>query len=849
MRLYLLDPKLAKGKRPKQPLNQPAAKVMTAPAGGKMPLGNPSPTSAGIANSAGAASRGGKVVGLRADGRMIYETEAKDRSGRGAASGLLGATQKEFAKRHPKLFLRVSKAADFSGAIQKSVPVGTIHEWQDGSYKKVDEGVWVPVTMPGHNDHPVDQTGEPIGGPVEIPDAKPTSHPWRTQFSKYGITSGFPPADMHPDEVQVDLSGDIHSHWILRHRSPKTGHIVNAYSKEFNKRNINQKWRRVSRVSRARYQSLQRGFQKTIREGLRAKKVTKEHEAATILQTMSETGSRIGTKDSSKALGISTLRVENVEVDGDTIHFYFPGKYGIINTPSVKDRTLAKMYQKLIKGKDGNAKVFDQANHFFARRYLKEHAEGRMIPHDFRSWLCSKWAADEFDKLTPPSIPRDLRKAKRLANKLILQVATTVAQRMFNRPSNTRDSYINPKIINAWLTKHGFPDSLKKAKDGRSTFDIALEMPIEPHRPIPEKNEIESYPLPDWVKVPEGLYKGQLEEGQKEEMEHTSDPKKAKKIAQDHLEEDPKYYIKLRAAGLMDKGVAASTGGTAVPISDIAGAAKKYLAGRRPLNMSELRHTLKHGHYSIISAGRNSNHPEEKNLPADHPRFQQRHEDLRRDLDRHGFGYTEVDGHYGGKERSFIVHHNSGFKLNNPAYMVHHRDVSEHKIIRDLGKKYNQDSVIHSKDGTHEMHYTTGPNSGTHHKGTGHAMKPHASDSYTEVPSLGRSSRFSLNFDWDHYHGLQHALYKSVELFVRALTTTEVKEEAKRKLRFGGVAAPMTPDLPEVGQDWEDAAPSEEAAVDEEGEEIENEGSFSNPFSRVEAKRRIRRSLDLFVRA
>ena len=45
----------------------------------------------------------------------------------------------------------------------------------------------------------------------------------------------------------------------------------------------------------------------------------------------------------------------------------------------------------------------------------------------------------------------------------------------------------------------------------------------------------------------------ELAAGTKEEMEHTDDPKEAEKIAKDHLREDPKYYSKLKKAGLVDK--------------------------------------------------------------------------------------------------------------------------------------------------------------------------------------------------------------------------------------------------------------------------------------------------------
>lgn len=42
----------------------------------------------------------------------------------------------------------------------------------------------------------------------------------------------------------------------------------------------------------------------------------------------------------------------------------------------------------------------------------------------------------------------------------------------------------------------------------------------------------------------------QLSQGISHEMEHTDNPEVAKKIALDHIKEDPQYYDKLEKAGL-----------------------------------------------------------------------------------------------------------------------------------------------------------------------------------------------------------------------------------------------------------------------------------------------------------
>lgn len=194
-------------------------------------------------------------------------------------------------------------------------------------------------------------------------------------------------------------------------------------------------------------------------------------------------------------------------------------------------------------------------------------------------------------------------------------------------------------------------------------------------------------------------------------------------------------------------------------------------SGEVKLSKKELHHRLKHGTYSIISAGRNPAHPDEGHLDPDDPKFAKRHEELRRELQKRGMKYTEVEGHYGGKEKSFLVYHHEqperrpdafgGARVSERAMMVHHDSPSHFSTIRELGKKFNQDSVIHSHAGKHEMHYTVGPNAGKHHKGEGHKVVPHAEDFYTHAPTKRSATKFSLNFDFDNYHAHEDALHKS----------------------------------------------------------------------------------------
>jgi hypothetical protein len=215
-------------------------------------------------------------------------------------------------------------------------------------------------------------------------------------------------------------------------------------------------------------------------------------------------------------------------------------------------------------------------------------------------------------------------------------------------------------------------------------------------------------------------------------------------------------------------------------------------SGEVVLTKKDLLHRLKHGTYSIVSAGRNPAHADEAELHPEHDKFKARHEELRGELQKRGMKYTEVEGHYGGKEKSFLVYHHDDAKpekrsrAHDKAMMVHHDGPSEFGAIRELGKKFNQDSVIHSHAGKHEMHYTVGAHEGEHHKGEGHKVLPHAEDFYTHAPTKKGATKFSLNFDFDQYHPKESAVHKSMRFVVPLLKSASHKYISRTPNRSGG---------------------------------------------------------------
>jgi hypothetical protein len=170
------------------------------------------------------------------------------------------------------------------------------------------------------------------------------------------------------------------------------------------------------------------------------------------------------------------------------------------------------------------------------------------------------------------------------------------------------------------------------------------------------------------------------------------------------------------------------------------------------LDKPKLKETLSHGHFSIISAGRNPNDPHEAAMSPDAEFFHHRHENLRGELERRGLRYTEVVGHYGGKESSFLVFHDDTelTPKTQKSVIVHHRDKDEsdrnRKVIEEIGHKFNQDSVLHGAEGRNEIVFTTGKKVGKTCGGKGWKEVPDAKDFYTDIKLEGKQhTKFNLD--------------------------------------------------------------------------------------------------------
>ena len=194
------------------------------------------------------------------------------------------------------------------------------------------------------------------------------------------------------------------------------------------------------------------------------------------------------------------------------------------------------------------------------------------------------------------------------------------------------------------------------------------------------------------------------------------------------------------------------------------------------LTKNEVTTLLRKGVVGFVSAGRNPNDPEDKELPD--ALVSRRDEELRRELIDRGFKFERAKGKYGEEEESYLV--------MVPAVA---RDE-----LAEIGEKFKQDSVIFSDRNQNELIFTTGAKKGKRHVGNGfQVLDEKTADFYTELKTPKGKIKFTLNFDFDklvkalgwllvksHVKGHSRRTPKGGTAQVRAYTDRRVRHESVR---------------------------------------------------------------------
>jgi len=266
--------------------------------------------------------------------------------------------------------------------------------------------------------------------------------------------SVYPSHDIPEASVKEDVSGDIHSHAILKWKHPVSGKSMMAYTDEFVKKQADIKWGRVAKITQTDLDEIETNAKKLLTSPSDSSK-----EAGMIISIICKTGLRPGSRANYKVTGnrgISTLSPQDVSINGDEISLSFTGKSYHENFTTFKDAELATLLKKRIEERRGQEFLFDVDEKTLNKKFAS-FSDKKLKVKDLRTataCIMGRQILDD-DALPPPPVIDDLKKAKKQIQLKLKFVFDKISKKLNNSPAMVKSSYLAPQIIDKWLGELG----------------------------------------------------------------------------------------------------------------------------------------------------------------------------------------------------------------------------------------------------------------------------------------------------------------------------------------------------------------------------------------------------------
>lgn len=236
---------------------------------------------------------------------------------------------------------------------------------------------------------------------------------------------------------------------VLAKGYDQAGRLQTIYNPKFRAKQEKKKFGRILRFA----QKLPK-LRKQLNKDLSRRRLDKEKVLACIVRLIDEAYFRVGNERYAKAnqsYGITTLRSKHTDVTGDTVTFDFIGKSGKEHVKQITDHQIARIVKKLdeLPGYE----IFryqDEKGHMHdlhssdVNAYIKKHMGHEFTAKDFRTWGGTLVATTEL------LASEETHSAKERA-KIVTQVVKEAAEKLGNTPAIARSSYIDPRVIDAYV--------------------------------------------------------------------------------------------------------------------------------------------------------------------------------------------------------------------------------------------------------------------------------------------------------------------------------------------------------------------------------------------------------------
>lgn len=180
----------------------------------------------------------------------------------------------------------------------------------------------------------------------------------------------------------------------------------------------------------------------------------REKAIATVVALLDDTLARVGNQEYARdndSFGMTTLRQKHVEVEGGRVAFEFRGKSGKEHHIEVRNRRLASIVRHYL-----------DLPGYELFQYLDEHGQRHVIQSDDVNEYLRDITGEDFtakDFRTWGGTTQTLRSLRELggfesetqARRNVHEAIKVAARRLGNTPAICRKSYVNPRIIEAYL--------------------------------------------------------------------------------------------------------------------------------------------------------------------------------------------------------------------------------------------------------------------------------------------------------------------------------------------------------------------------------------------------------------
>ncbi|WP_309070123.1 DNA topoisomerase IB [Arthrobacter sp.] len=201
---------------------------------------------------------------------------------------------------------------------------------------------------------------------------------------------------------------------------------------------------------------------RVITQHLRSDGSGKERAFAAALRIVDSGALRIGSAQyaaENGSFGVTTLRVDHVTISGPLITLQFPGKSGQLWDTTIEDPDLAAALEPMMSREDADTmlayRMPDGSWHSVdasqLNEFLRQVTGGGFTAKDFRTWQATVVASMELARMDLGATSRTARQ------KAVAATMRSVADHLGNTPAVARSSYVDPRIVDRFMSGEVIP--------------------------------------------------------------------------------------------------------------------------------------------------------------------------------------------------------------------------------------------------------------------------------------------------------------------------------------------------------------------------------------------------------